>query len=106
MKAQIAKNSVVTESMHHEISQAKTDKAKTEDQVLIRDLQINEAERLFEVMRQAREEAERLVAIERQARKQAERLVAIERQDREQAEAEINELRAALVHQRGKGGNP
>ena len=64
MKAQIAENSVMIESMRHEVSQAKSDKAKTEDQVLIRDLQINEAERLAGVMRQTRKEAERLVAVE------------------------------------------
>ena len=114
MKAQIDENSVVIESMRHEVSQAKSDKAKTEDQVLIRDLQINEAERTLEVMRQAREEAERLVAIERQARQEAERLsqerqAEFEMQAREaerlsqERQADLirqnNELRAALVLQ-------
>ena len=49
MQAQMAENSVMIESMRHEVSQAKSDKAKTEDQLLIRDLQINEAERLAEL---------------------------------------------------------
>lgn len=103
MKAQIAENSVMIESMRHEVSQAKSDKAKTEDQVLIRDLQINEAERMLEVMRQAREEAERMVAIERQARQEAERLsqerqAEIERQARE-AERLSQERQADLIRQ-------
>ena len=100
MKAQIAENSVMIESMRHEVSQAKSDKAKTEDQVLIRDLQINEAERMAEVMRKAREEAERLVAVERQARKEAERLVAVERQAREEAERRAEVERQAREAER------
>ena len=98
MKAQIAENSVMIESMRHEVSQAKSDKAKTEDQVLIRDLQINEAERMAEVMRKAREEAERLVAVERQAREEAERRAEVERQARE-AERLSQENQASLLRQ-------
>ena len=116
MKGQVAEKSAMTENMHHEMSQAKSDKAKTEDQVLIQDLQINEAERMLKVMRQARDRAERLVANERQARDRAERLVANERQARQEAERlsqerqgdlirQNNELRATLLNQRGKGGN-
>ena len=102
MKGQVAEKSAMIENMHHEMSQAKSDKAKTEDQVLIQDLQINEAERMLKVMRQARDRAERLVANERQARQEAERL-SQERQG--DLIRQNNELRATLLNQRGKGGN-
>ena len=41
------------ERMRQEVSYAKSDEAKAKDQVLIRDLQINEVERLAGVMTRA-----------------------------------------------------